>query len=376
MLAFIRRITVSTGSLFVMPLSADGKPAGDARELKQFGTYMEGLDWAQDGRSVLLSTGSLASSTIVRVYLDGRTVNLPLGQSAFLPSVAGKGNAMAFAQRLFDPNVWALDPANGRALRVVASTALDLSAALSPDGRRLVFVSTRAGSFDLWTSDADGDNPAKLTFFGKHVGAPAWSPDGSRIAFDSVRDGRWHVYVIGSGGGAARQVTFGDSTNVRPAWSPDGKWIYFGTDRAGQWRIFKVSADGGEPVPVTQQAGSEVFIAGEGGFLYYVHQGHAGVWRMPLNGGPEVKVLDKPRQSWWGASRQGIYFVDPDGPRYAIEFYAFATQKIERVGFLPEGTSPYPQSGRGFGVSSDGKILLYTAVDSEQGDLNLVENFR
>jgi eukaryotic-like serine/threonine-protein kinase len=376
-LAFIRRITISNASIFLLPLDADSKPAGKEKLLMHLNVFADGMDWAPEGDSIVYSTGALTNSSLVRLYLDGRSVTLPLGQSAFRPSIASHGAALAYTQEIYDPNIWAVDTKSGKSHQLIASTALDLSGSFSPDMKKIVFVSTRSGVYELWTCDADGQNPAQLTNFASHLGAPSYSPDGSMIAFDSSKDGHWNVYVIPSGGGAARQLTSGISTDVRPSWSPDGQWLYFGSDRTGHWQIFKINVNGGQPVVVTRQAGTEAVVSPDGQFLYYAQQNKSGLWRMALDGPDksEVQVLDDVGQSWWGLTRDGIYSIDRSASQNVVRFYSFATQKTTRAVTLPEGTSLYPQGGRGFAISPDGRFILYTNIDHEEGDLYLVENF-
>ncbi len=67
---------------------------------------------------------------------------------------------------------------------------------------RIVFVSDRSGSREIWVCDSDGGNQVQLTKFGgSHVGSPRWSPDGRQIAFDSRPSGLSSIYVINASGG-------------------------------------------------------------------------------------------------------------------------------------------------------------------------------
>ena len=119
---------------------------------------------------------------------------------------------------------------------------------VSPDGKRVAFVSNRSGSFRIWVSKLDGsearlaspvqqgtDPHLKLPIEQK---VPAWSPDGKWIAHwegvemihmspytgvnDPKRDGEiartFHVWVVSSSGQKRRRVGPGDD----PSWSPDG----------------------------------------------------------------------------------------------------------------------------------------------------------
>src|SRR6266536_2010762 len=70
----------------------------------------------------------------------------------------------------------------------------DSDPAWSPDSRTLAFFSN-AGEKDqaqLWTVNADGSDPKKITHLKGYAARPRWSHDGKRIAF---------LYIEGAGGG-------------------------------------------------------------------------------------------------------------------------------------------------------------------------------
>ena len=64
--------------------------------------------------------------------------------------------------------------------RLTDSPAYDDQAAFSPDGRQLVFVTSRAGgTADLWTLDLQTRRAKPLTSGPGGDFRPAWSPDGT-----------------------------------------------------------------------------------------------------------------------------------------------------------------------------------------------------
>src|SRR4029077_5829903 len=66
------------------------------------------------------------------------------------------------------------------------SSRTDESAEYSPEGNKIVFVSSLSGYPEIWMCDKNGSNRIQLTDYkGPITGTPRWSPDGEQIAYDS-----------------------------------------------------------------------------------------------------------------------------------------------------------------------------------------------
>jgi Tol biopolymer transport system component len=262
-------------------------------------------------------------------------------------------------------------------MKFIASTRNDSDPQYSPDGKRIAFCSDRAGSDEMWICDSDGTNFNQLTHLGGPIGgSPHWSPDGKQIAFDSRPEGPSQIYVINAEGGRPRRITAGDSDDTMPSWSKDGKWIYFSSNRSGEQRMTKIPVEGGEAVPVTGRAGNWGFESPDEKFLYYdiENDGLWSIWRIPLTGGHEERVLTKGSQAFnWAVTREGIYFINSDSkPQPKIEFYNFGTGRTKQIAMIGAERG-FP----GFALSPDGRWILYTQVEgSYSTDIMLVENFR
>ena len=77
------------------------------------------------------------------------------------------------------------------ARRLTTLPGFDGDPSWSPDGKKIVFESTRSGNADIWVMNADGTNPRHLTPRSADFdGDPAWAPGGSRIAFTSTQNGQ------------------------------------------------------------------------------------------------------------------------------------------------------------------------------------------
>src|SRR5260370_19885826 len=70
-------------------------------------------------------------------------------------------------------------------LQLTYDRAEDTHPDISPDGKRVVFVSNRGGRPNIWTMRSDGGDPKSLTRDQGDNGGPAWATHGKQIAFQS-----------------------------------------------------------------------------------------------------------------------------------------------------------------------------------------------
>ena len=132
-------------------------------------------------------------------------------------------------------------------------------------GGRIVFAGEGRDrrSSGLYAIDPDGGTPTQLTPPGGNDTAPAVSPDGRRIAFMSKRDGgRYQLYVMNSDGSGARRLVDDASRDYcNPEWSPDGRTLVFYTDAGDHLdQVWTVPVDGGAPRQLTN-AGHNIYPA-------------------------------------------------------------------------------------------------------------------
>jgi len=236
----------------------------------------------------------------------------------------------------------------------------------------MALVSEQTGQTEIWLANADGTNPVQLTANLYLPLRPRWSPDGKWIAFAARPNNNVDVYVMPASGGAARRLTTHPLEDSSAKFSRDGKWVYFSSTRTGRLEVFKIPFDGSAPeVQVTHEGGQTMDESPDGRDLYYVKSGAPGIWRMPVAGGKETKVVDVLQTSNWRFSGDSIFFHD--FKRHLIRCYDTVTAKLTDI------TAADPKMGAGssgLSVSPDGKWLLYTRQDQDIADILVLDHFR
>jgi hypothetical protein len=117
-------------------------------------------------------------------------------------------------------------------------------------GERLVYKGCKRANCGLYLTDGvyDGTGITQLTYNVTDTN-PEVSPDGKKVAFMSRRDGNWEVYVMNIDGSGIKRLTDNGNTDGLPIWSPDGQTIAFASDRkgfgfSGDWAIWAMNPDG------------------------------------------------------------------------------------------------------------------------------------
>ena len=158
--------------------------------------------------------------------------------------------------------IYVMDADGENQQRLTNNPGRDISPSWSPDGKRIVFSSTRDGHFiggfgitsEIYVMDADGGNQQRLTENRSYDWSSSWSPNGKRIAFASDRKGdleNYEIYVMDADGNNQQKLTENRVYDDSPSWSPDGKRIAFYSDRDGDAEIYIMDADGGNQQKLT-----------------------------------------------------------------------------------------------------------------------------
>ena len=185
------------------------------------------------------------------------------------------------------PQIWVMSPDQRKPYLVSGRPGLNTSAAYSPDGQRVACTLSQDGNAEVYSLDARGGSPQRLTNHRAIDTSPSWSPTGREIAFTSDRSGSPQIYVMDAAGGNVRRLTFDVDYTDSPAWSPKGDRIAFVTRVGGGFDIWTCRADGTGSSPMVTGGNNEnPRWSADGRHLVFAsnRDGRYGLWVTDLDG--------------------------------------------------------------------------------------------
>lgn len=135
-------------------------------------------------------------------------------------------------------DIYTLPVTGGKATNIASGMAWEIQPRFSPDGKRLAFISDRAGGDNIWTMNVDGSDMQQVTKESfRLLNNPTWSPDGNFIAgrkhYTTSRSlGVGEIWLYHKTGGSGVQLVKKPSEAHQkelgePMFSPDGRYIYY-----------------------------------------------------------------------------------------------------------------------------------------------------
>lgn len=183
------------------------------------------------GSTAVLTTGTLYKDTTPAISADGSRV-------AWVTSKDPLGDIYT-----------APADGTGTPVRITSSTAADIAPSLSADGSRVAWVSKRDGNNEIYVANAaDGSGVQRISSQTADDSAPCLSGDGSKVAWVSRRNGAADIYVAnvtGTEAGMVR-VTSATAADTDPSLNYDGSVVAFVTARWGGTHIALASTSGTE----------------------------------------------------------------------------------------------------------------------------------
>ena len=173
---------------------------------------------------------------------------------------------------------------NGKIIKQLTNSPFyDAEATLSPDGKKMMYTSTKDGDIELYILELKSGKEKRITNELGYDGGAWFSPDGKKIiwrasrpkteaaineykellAQDLVAPTNMEVWVANVDGYDAKQVTNFGQANWAPTFMPDSKRIIFASNheykRGFPFNLYTINGDGSNLQKVSRDKGFDAF---------------------------------------------------------------------------------------------------------------------
>ena len=208
----------------------------------------EWIDAVKTGYEPLMEGRTHPDSAGTRILAG----DMDSGDMNLSPAVSPDGRYVAYLSErdLFSIDLFVADAETGEVLHRLRSRQrdphtdairfIDSAGSWSPDAERFAFVTFRGGrnQISIWEIGSDQVRQRISVDGVSAIRNPAWSPDGRRIAFAGMDGGLSNLYVMDIETREVRQLTNDRHADLQPTWSPDGTRLAFSTDRGPEGTDF------------------------------------------------------------------------------------------------------------------------------------------
>jgi Tol biopolymer transport system component len=245
----------------------------------------------------------------------------------------------------------------GKTTQLRATPANWSNPSFAPDGNRLAMDISDGRQVNVWIYDSTRDALARLTFDPGDDREPVWTPDGRRIVFGSTRDTKsaFNLYWRRSdGAGETQRLTDSKNSQYPASWHSSGKFLMFveaspqtgnnlmilpmeGNEKSG-WKPGKpyafLDSPAAETYPMFSPDGRWVAYASDesGHNELYVRPfpDTGGKWQISAEGAAAGGIVPLLHPTW-SRTRNELFYSTPDGRimivPYTVDDDVFSAEK-------------------------------------------------
>jgi TolB protein len=239
-----------SGESHVVLVDIDGKNetvVADGKWLKSSPSF------SPDGKSLLFAVNTPDGQGIVEQNIGSKQFQFRLKKPGLnidprvLPDNSGMLVTLSFEN---NANIYRTTRMGTIVGPITNGLGLNLSPAVSRDGKEIAFVSDRSGTPQIYVqslADPAKKTAVRVTFKGTYNQTPEFSPDGTMIAFTGRDEKRiFDIFLLERKTERISRVTQNQGRNQEPFFSPSGRFVIFTSERDGKVKpdIFIASLNG------------------------------------------------------------------------------------------------------------------------------------
>ena len=236
---------------------------------QQYVMRADGEPLASGDQYQLASTG-LGRTTCGYFLPDGRVIYSSTHEGDRACPTTAAERTGRYVWDIFDTyDIYVSDPDGSNVELLIGGEGYDAEPTVSPDGRFVIFTSTRSGDLELWRYELATGETIQLTDGLGYDGGAFFSPDSEKIVWrasrpegedaeryrdlltrNAVEPGALNLFVANADGSDAQQVTDLPGANWAPFFHPSGEKLLFSTNHhtlnegGREFDLFMIGVDG------------------------------------------------------------------------------------------------------------------------------------
>ena len=212
----------------------------------------------------------------------------------------------------------------GKRLRTAGEPRRYLQFTLSPDHKRIAIQITdpRVGTADIWVLDLVSGILSRMTTDPAEEDGATWSPDGREILYSSSRLGRSNLYRKLVGGGDEQVIYTSDESSFAEAWSGDGSYLFVNQNGRSFYRLASASGATPEPLLTTEYFKDEPRLSPDGRWVAY-NTDESGRWEVYIAAFPAFTDRRQVSssggvQGFWRQDGRELFYLSLDGTMMSV----------------------------------------------------------
>jgi Tol biopolymer transport system component len=193
--------------------------------------------------------------------------------------------SFGYTWAVYNMNMYLADATTGQILKnLTQSKYYEAEGTLSPDGKKIIYTSTKDGDLELYTMDIDGSNIKRLTYTPGYDGGAFYSHKGDKIVWRANRprgadltnyltllslglvepvNYPMDIFIMNSDGTGQRKLSKIGGANFAPSFLPDDSGIIFASNQnhgnPAHFHLYVINVDGTNLRRITTQGTFNLF---------------------------------------------------------------------------------------------------------------------